>query len=385
MIVLLLFACGRQQSLYTLEGCVGGGDDTLYIYGTDSRYQQIDTIVTDADGEFRYTLPTDTVVPLTLILQNGTLLPVYAEPNIEATLAVSNGCLRVQGGELQALHDSIVSRLDSIDEQSQRYDAIDEFIKRHPYSDVNIYLLQHYFVDIDNARGSLVRNRIEMMGGTLQDNSYIASIKRAVSVKQQNIQHRSAPEFELQAMDGTVLRRADYKDKYLLMTFWASWDSASVNYLRELKAVSETADTANFKMISISLDYDTLAWKQKVSSDTLPGSHVCDAKMWESSVVKEFTISKLPFTVLVNPYMRVDEFNVSPEWLAVNIDSLTASYQSKLKKKSAVKSNKKVKSSRQMIKKEEPKKVRKEKGATARPRPGMLKASGDRKAQPVSL
>jgi hypothetical protein len=250
---------------------------------------------------------------------------------------------------------------------------------------VNIYLLQHYFVDIDNARGSLVRNRIEMMGGTLQDNSYIASIKRAVSVKQQNIQHRSAPEFELQAMDGTVLRRADYRDKYLLMTFWASWDSASVNYLRELKAVSETADTANFKMISISLDYDTLAWKQKVSSDTLPGSHVCDAKMWESRIVKEFTISKLPFTVLVNPYMRVDEFNVSPEWLAVNIDSLTASYQSKLKKKSAVKSNKKVKSSRQIIKKEEPKKVRKEKGATARPRPGMQKASGDRKAQPVSL
>ena len=385
MIVLLLFACGRQQSLYTLEGCVGSGYDTLYIYGTDSRYQQIDTIVTDADGEFRYTLPTDTVVPLTLILQNGTLLPVYAEPNIEATLAVSNGCLRVQGGELQALHDSIVSRLDSIDEQSQRYDAIDEFIKRHPYSDVNIYLLQHYFVDIDNARGSLVRNRIEMMGGTLQDNSYIASIKRAVSVKQQNIQHRSAPEFELQAMDGTVLRRADYRDKYLLMTFWASWDSASVNYLRELKAVSETADTANFKMISISLDYDTLAWKQKVSSDTLPGSHVCDAKMWESRVVKEFTISKLPFTVLVNPYMRVDEFNVSPEWLAVNIDSLTASYQSKLKKKSAVKSNKKVKSSRQIIKKEEPKKVRKEKAATARPRPGMQKASGDPKAQPVSL
>lgn len=385
MIVLLLFACGRQQSLYTLEGCVGGGYDTLYIYGLDDRHQQVDTIVTDADGDFRYTLPTDTVVPLTLILQNGMLLPVYAEPDVEATLAGSNDCLRVQGGELQALHDSIVSRLDSIAEQSQRYDAIDEFIKLHPYSDVNIYLLQHYFVDIDDARGSLVRNRIEMMGGTLQDNSYISSIKRAVSVKQQNIQHRSAPEFELQAMDGSVLRRADYKDKYLLMTFWASWDSASVNYLRELRVVAETADTANFKMISISLDYDTVAWKQMISNDTLPGSHVCDARMWESSVVKEFTISKLPFTVLVNPYMRVDEFNVSPEWLAANIDSLTASYQSKLNRKSAVKSIKKVKSSRQVIKKEEPKKVYEKKGATARPRPGMQKASGDRKAQPVSL
>ena len=147
MIVLLLFACGRQQSLYTLEGCVGGGYDTLYIYGLDDRHQQVDTIVTDADGDFRYTLPTDTVVPLTLILQNGMLLPVYAEPDVEATLAGSNDCLRVQGGELQALHDSIVSRLDSIAEQSQRYDAIDEFIKLHPYSDVNIYLLQHYFVD----------------------------------------------------------------------------------------------------------------------------------------------------------------------------------------------------------------------------------------------
>ena len=382
MIVSLLLACGGQQSLYTLEGCVGAGNDTLYIYGMDSRYPKIDTIVTDADGEFRYALPADTIIPLTLILQNGTLLPVYAEPDIEAALTGCDGYLRVQGGDVQALHDSIVSRLDSIGEQSQRYNAIDEFIRLHPYSDVNIFLLQRYFVDTDDARGSLIRNRIEMMGGTLQDNSYIASVKRAVTVKQQNIQHRSAPEFELRAMDGSILKRADYKDKYLLMTFWASWDSASVEYLRELKALD---DTVGFKMINISLDYDSAAWKQVIDRDTLPGSHVCDARMWESGIVKEFTISKLPFTVLVNPYMRVDRFNVPAEWIVANADSLTTSYQEKQNKKIVKKNDKKVKSSRQTIKKEEPKKVHGKKAATVRPRPGMQKAAGDRKAQPVTL
>ena len=369
-IILLLAACGKQQPQFTLQGNTGSGEDTLYIYGVDDRYQKIDTIVTGDDGEFLYTLPTDTVLPLTLIM-GDTLLPVYAEPDTEATLAVSNSRWHIEGGAVQALHDSIVSKLDSIGELSKQYTVIDSFIKHHPYSDVNIYILWRYFVESDEARGSIAKHRIGMMGGTLQDNSYVSSIKKIVSAKQQNIQHRSAPDFNLKALDGSTLQRADYKEKYLLMTFWASWDSASTQYIRSLKELSETSDTAMFRMINISLDYDTAAWKQAIKSDSLPGSHVCDGRMWESSIAKEFTINRLPFSILVNPYMRIEQFNVTPEWIIANVDSLTTSYKGKLDKKRASPKNKKVKSSKQTKPKEEPKKEHEKRQTLPRPRPGM--------------
>lgn len=381
-IALLLIACGKQQPHYTLEGNTGTGNDTLYIYGMDDRHEKIDTVVTGADGDFRFVLPTDTVVPLTLILRGGTLLPVYAEPGTEATLGNENGRWSIKGGGVQTLHDSIVSKLDNITELSQRHEAIDSFIKQHPYSDVNIYLLWRYFVESDEARSSIIRYRIEMMGGSLQDNSYVASVKRAVSAKQQNIQHRSAPDFNLQALDGSTLKRSDYKDKYLMMTFWASWDSASTKYMRSLKELGEIADTAMFRMISVSLDYDTAAWKKAINDNTLPGSHVCDTKMWESSIVKEFTISRLPFSVLVNPYMRVEQFNVTPEWIMANADSLTTSYKDKLdKKKKASPKNKKVKSSKQTKPKEEPQKEHNSRPVQPRPRPGMKSAGKNLQVQ----
>lgn len=379
-IALLLFACGEEQPQYSLEGNTGKSNDTLYIYGVDSRYIKIDTVITDNEGAFRYSLPTDTIIPLNLIMSNGDILPVYAQPNTEAILNNAGEGWHITGGELQTLHDSIVSKIDSIGELSQKHEAIDNFIKQHPYSDVNIYLLWHYFADVNDSRSSIIRHRIELMGGTLQDNSFVASIKEAVSIKQQNIQHRSAPDFELQALDHSTLRRPDYKDKYLLLTFWASWDSASVKYMNQLKELATCADTTGFKMISISLDYDSAAWHRAIERDSFPGSHVCDGKMWESSIVKEFTIDKLPFSLLVNPYMRIDKFHITPEWIISNVDSLTESYKDKLRRKSSnLKStnNKKIKSSKQVKPKEEPKKERDK----ARPRPGMKRADENQKAK----
>ena len=380
-IALLLLACGKQQSRYTLEGSTGKGNDTLYIYGVDDRHPRIDTIVTDRDGEFSYTLPIDTTVPLNVVMHDGAILPLYAEPNIDATLSLDNNRWQVKGGALQTLHDSIVSKLDSIGELTQRYEAIDSFIVQHPYSDVNIFLLWHYFVESDEARSSVIRHRIEMMGGTLQDNSYIASIKKAVSAKQQNIQHRSAPNFKLKTLDGKTLHRADYKDKYLLLTFWASWDSASVKHIRKLKELTAEADTATFQMLNVSLDYDTEACKQMIKNDTLPGSHVCDATMWENSIVKEFTINRLPFSVLINPYMRVDKFNVTPEWIISNVDSLTTGYKDKNKRQAASKRAVKIKSSSKAIQKTEPQKKREKSNTKPRLRPGIKKVDNNQQAQ----
>ena len=110
-LLLTLAACKESKPTYSLSGQYGNGGDTLYIFGLDSRHDRLDTLLTDKSGDFTYKLSTDTLVPLTLIMPDGKMHPLYAEPNINATLENgNNGRIIVKGGATQALYDSITAK-----------------------------------------------------------------------------------------------------------------------------------------------------------------------------------------------------------------------------------------------------------------------------------
>ena len=45
--------------------------------------------------------------------------------------------------------------------------------------------------------------------------------------------------------------------------------------------------------------------------------------MWDNSLAKEFTIDKLPYSLLLNPYLRINEYGLTAdEQLSATIDSL---------------------------------------------------------------
>ena len=78
-----------------------------------------------------------------------------------------------------------------------------------------------------------------------------------------------------------------------------------------------------FALLNISLDHDTASWRRCIEKDTIEGDNICDAQLWDNSIVKEFNIEKLPFSLQMNPYMRIDRFGVNAnDNFAVEIDSL---------------------------------------------------------------
>ena len=134
-------------------------------------------VITDKSGEFFYRLSTDTIVPLTLVMPDGKMHPLYAEPNVEASFeSNSEGKIIVKGGAVQMLYDSIAAKIDSVKGRTKREDIIDRFIAAHPMSEINIYLLQQYFIEIPDAKNPFIRTRLDKLGGTLQDNDYLANI-----------------------------------------------------------------------------------------------------------------------------------------------------------------------------------------------------------------
>ncbi len=325
LILLFIFACKDNSGMYSLVGTFGSGNDTLFIFGFDRRHDQTDTIITNGDGEFKYSLNTDTIVPLTLLLPNGKLMQIYAEADIEARMypdSLRQGEYTITGGITQTLYDSITTCINKINDKAIIYEKVDSFIKKHPYSDVNLYLIMRYFVETDEPKNSFIRERIGALGGTLRDNEHIASLKDATTRGKGNILHRAFPTTKIELAGDTIEVPRHYSDKYLILTFWASWDSASIDRMHILNHIKALKDTSCIAMLNVSFDHDTLAWKRCLEQDSIPGDNICDTKMWHNNIAEQFAIDKLPFSILINPYQRIDKFGITNTFIQEGADSL---------------------------------------------------------------
>jgi hypothetical protein len=123
--------------------------------------------------------------------------------------------------------------------------------------------------------------------------------------------------------EGKNVSASDYKDIYLLITFWASWDEESRQRQRELIAIKEKYKNHNFDILSISLDTDREEWLQAIDEDSATWRQACDLNGWKTSIVERMEVTHLPFNVLVNPSRRVQGIDLYGEALDKKIGELT--------------------------------------------------------------
>lgn len=331
--LLLATAC-EEVTQYTISGNCGGDGDTLYIFGLDSKFDKIVQFTCDEEGNFSHSIETTENLSLMLALPNGELIPLYAEPNVTAKLVANDkkGGWMVKGGKEQALYDSIANILGGFDSNSERVVHIDNFIKAHPFSHTNIEIIRRFMVEVPNPNNNFIKKRIGSLGGTLQDHEYFTGLKDKLEVKNSNNIHRMLPSFEFTTDKGEKIVQKNYRDKLLIINFWAAWDSVSRIEIKEQGKLYAQCDTSKSRILNISLDYDTAVWRRSIEADSIVGDNVCDGKMWNNELANKFSISRLPYTITVSPYQRIDMFGIKNENFVNTIDSLTNRYFNKKKK-----------------------------------------------------
>lgn len=344
--LLFLFSCvnKKQENIFTIEGDTGTPKGMVYIYGTDSRYDKADSIACDDNGYFRISIVTDTITPLTLVTPDKRTVPVYGEPMLAARLKRDSTLLSgwcIDGGETQALHDSISRVLDACIKPEILHEKIDSFILNHPVSDVNIEIIRRYMTEFTQTDHRAIRARTGKLSGILQDHFFFVTLKEKTDSKISNIEHRSFPTFSYTTADSTEVTQSSYSKKYTLVTMWASWDSNSKETMTRLAGILDSIESKSFAMLNISLDYDSVAWRNFIAEESIAGDNVLDSKMFNSPIVKQFCVNSLPFMVLVSPYQRAVSYNPQLEGLASHIDSLAKKYDKEQEKKEKKDKNKK--------------------------------------------
>ena len=326
MVLLCLCSCKDKANTFVLEGNVGGlAHDTLYIYGADALYEHFDTVVA-TNGTFRYTTTVDTVTPMWVLFPNMHREMLFADKGLKTTLrgdTAATGHIHIVGGEQNALLSKFHQQIDSLSDTEQITAIADSFIRANPYSEVSVHLLREYFVHQPQPNLTKIRTLIGSMSGNLQDNNYIKLLQQELNAYKPLGKNNTVSNYSVRDVEGKSVNTSDYKDTYLLITFWASWDEESRQRQRELIALKEKYRNRNFDILSISLDTDRTAWLQAISEDSLTWRQACDLDGWNTAAVKRMQITHIPTNVLLNPSRRIQAISLYGEDLDEKINELT--------------------------------------------------------------
>lgn len=124
-----------------------------------------------------------------------------------------------------------------------------------------------------------------------------------------------APLFSQVNEKGKLVSLSDYRGKFVLLEFWASWCGPCLVENPNLLKIYSKYNNRPFEILGISLDTDKAAWLNAIKSQGLRWPQLSDLKGQRNEVGQVYRITSLPQNVLINPSGKVVALNLSPDGL----------------------------------------------------------------------
>lgn len=269
-LLIILSACNDKKSgTASLNGEIKGlGNDTIYIYGVDEMYDRMDTLLVEND-KFSKTVSLDTLIAARLLFSDGTQYPFFMDEGnkiqIKGSAAELNS-LEISGNTPNEEFSAFQKELKGLGTPSEKVleDKAGKFINEHHSSLVSIYLLDKYFVQKEKPDYAQIKKLTKHMTGELKDRPYIDELLNHIQEEEKAAIGKTAPYFRIPNPKGKQINRSNFKDQYLLIHFWASWDTVS----RDSNAVyrriyKQERKNKKFALLGVSLDMNKDTWQKQ--------------------------------------------------------------------------------------------------------------------------
>lgn len=200
-----------------------------------------------------------------------------------------------------------LKKLDSV-----RKELALSWIKTHAASPICAYIMHCPFEPMGNLSKEEKMVILKLLAPEARKNKIVADMVYAMDTEKKIAVGKPAPDFTQKDTLDRPVSLKDFRGKYVLLDFWASWCApCRVENPNVVKAYNAYKDKG-FTVLSVSLDQPGKrdAWLKAIHDDHLTWTHVSDLKFWGNEVVKLYNINAVPSNFLIGPDGTILAINV---------------------------------------------------------------------------
>lgn len=197
-----------------------------------------------------------------------------------------------------------------------------KYVQQHPTSYFSLKALAG--MTESKAEVSELKNLYNSLSANLRNSGQGQQVAREIEIMRTTSPGVQAPSINLPDINGKQVSLADFKGKYVLLDFWASWCKPCRAENPNLVKTYNANHSKGFEILGISLDEENSKdkWLDAIKQDGLTWPQANDLKGGRGEAVQSYGIKTIPSNFLIGPDGKIVAANLRGEALNKKLEEL---------------------------------------------------------------
>lgn len=174
-----------------------------------------------------------------------------------------------------------------------------DFIRSHAKAEMSAYLLVSDLSN-ENIPSEHLIEAAGLIDPSLASNSHVQAANKKIATMRGTMVGYPANSFTMNTPEGKPVKLTDYKGRYVLIDFWASWcKPCRMENPNVVSAYNKYKDKG-FTVLGVSMDSNKEAWMNAIKADNLTWQHVSDLKGWGNEAGILYGVKGIPQNFLLD-------------------------------------------------------------------------------------